>query len=91
VISDYISAKIEALQVRKLELSVKMENWEYDEGNGICELPRRLRKFIPEVIALLAEQGTMLKIWRQKSRFSGKLLYEPGYSASGPHWADVAR
>jgi hypothetical protein len=91
VISDYISAKTETLQLRKLELSVKMENWEYNYGNGTCELPRRPRKFILEAIALLAEQGTVLKIWQQKARFAGKLLYEPGYSASWPHWADVAR
>lgn len=54
-----------------------MEAQGYGDCNGTRELPQHLRKFIPEIIALLAAQGTVVKIWRQRSRLKANSCMSP--------------
>jgi hypothetical protein len=70
-----------------------MESWHFGpEGNGMCELPKRMRKFLPQPVDSLFEVGVNLTIWRSSGRADDiKLLYEPGYKVPFPHLEDVSQ
>jgi hypothetical protein len=69
-----------------IKLSMNMESWHHDTGDGMCELPRCMRKFLPLLVASLYEMGVTLAVWRSSGQADdSKLLYEPGYDVSSPH------
>jgi hypothetical protein len=88
---DLIQGRVVALGLRKISLSITMEDRNNNEESGTTELLKRLRKFNPEVVNELFNMGTTLRVWRQGGRFDAKLLYEPGFAASWPHWSDMAQ
>jgi hypothetical protein len=91
---DFVLGKAAILRLKKFELSVKMEyvsdNWSEVEDR-VIELDESTRVFVPIVIEALQPLGTKMRVWRQEGRFPGRLLYEPGFAASEPHWGDVEK
>jgi hypothetical protein len=85
----FLAALLNATQISDLTLSITMELSHYDYGNGMSELPRHVRKLLPQLVSTLEGMGISLSVWRSQGQASRKLLYEPGYEAPWPHLGDV--
>jgi hypothetical protein len=73
-----------------LNLKVFEVSFEMDDADGqVFEICKPIRMFLPIMVEALNNLGIRMQVWRQKSRFDEKLLYEPGFVVVGPHWADV--
>jgi hypothetical protein len=66
------------------------DSWTPTGQDYMRELPRRMRKFLPQLVTRLHEMDVDLAVWRSPAvdDDKGKLLYKPGYEAPWPHLDD---
>ncbi|KAF2447911.1 hypothetical protein P171DRAFT_234354 [Karstenula rhodostoma CBS 690.94] len=88
----YLVHRLQLLHLQELHLQVCMFYARNRPGRSIyniLELQSRARKFLPQLIARLREQGLLMKVWRARipDWREEVLLYGPGYARPWPHWS----
>ncbi|KAF2651246.1 hypothetical protein K491DRAFT_720033 [Lophiostoma macrostomum CBS 122681] len=78
--------------VKELDLSVLMETWVYDWGNGTQEWEDGPLEFLRLVADELHKIGVICRVWRQRGHAGAptKGIVKAGFTEPRPHWRDVS-
>jgi hypothetical protein len=86
-VTDFVVRLLAKTSLSMVILSISMDPF----GRfGMRELPRRMRKLFPQLVASLHQIGMTLIVFRAScSVGEDKVLYKPGYEAPWPHLHDI--